>query len=273
MLKLIVPKQSIVATGMGYVRVFYAIYFRCENWFSITWHKTFGGYMSAIILRNGTRFIPLNGRAEGGDLCMLAEIWHDHVYTPPFFDIGESDVVFDIGANNGYFSVFAAQAAAKGMVYSFEPAPQLAAATRNNVAVNRCENVVVEELALASVDGERDLFLSSAHNGCHSLFRRSPDDTPVHITSMKMEEYCRSKNIDHIDFLKLDCEGAEYEILFSLPDAIIAKIKKISMETHDDVNEHRHGELVEFLKKHNFFVTYREPFIYALNRNAIDRPA
>ena len=80
-----------------------------------------------------------------------------------------------------------------------------------------------------------------------------------------MADYCREKKIDAIDFLKVDCEGAEYDILLNLDDHLLSRIKKIAMETHDDVNEHRHGELVEFLRAHGFFVTYREPFIYALN--------
>ena len=37
---------------------------------------------------------------------------------------------------------------------------------------------------------------------------------------------------------------------------MLGKIEKISMEVHDDINEHRHGELVEFLNAHGFCAVF-----------------
>ena len=48
-----------------------------------------------------------------------------------------------------------------------------------------------------------------------------------------MEQVFDELNLKHIDFLKMDCEGAEYGILENLPNAIFDRITTISMEFHD----------------------------------------
>ena len=81
-----------------------------------------------------------------------------------------------------------------------------------------------------------------------------------------------SVNIKHIDFLKMDCEGAEFGIIMNTPKDYIRKINKISMEFHDNVDDYKHDFLVRILKDCDFKVEIlwngRSPFgyIYALRR-------
>src|SRR5439155_22097922 len=58
----------------------------------------------------------------------------------------------------------------------------------------------------------------------------------------------------HCDFLKIDCEGAEYDIMFHATADTLRRIRHISMEYHDGVTSHSHGELRAFLEKHGFRV-------------------
>jgi hypothetical protein len=48
--------------------------------------------------------------------------------------------------------------------------------------------------------------------------------------------------------MKLDCEGAEYEILFKAPDAMLARIDRIVMEYHDNATEYTHRDMARFLE-------------------------
>ena len=54
-----------------------------------------------------------------------------------------------------------------------------------------------------------------------------------------IEEYCAQQNISHIDFLKLDVEGMEYEILESLSDEFLQKIQALLLECHFFSEEQR----------------------------------
>jgi len=237
----------------------------CKNWIEVIFKKIFGLSIKSIKLRNGIIFI-VGGTVPKADLSMLKEIWFDKVYTSKEIGINSTDIVFDIGANNGFFSVFVSKLAYRGKVFCFEPLPSLYNKIIKNIEINKTDNIVLENIAIAEREGSVDFFESKIHNGCHSLFRRSDTDNKIQVEAITLEKYVLNNNISQIDFLKMDCEGAEYGILFSLSDDFLThKIKKISLEYHDDVNEHNHKELVDFLVNHNYKVLVKDGLIYALN--------
>jgi hypothetical protein len=54
--------------------------------------------------------------------------------------------------------------------------------------------------------------------------------------------------------MKLDCEGAEYEILFKAPDSVLNRIDRIVMEYHDNAVEYTHADMERFLKEKGYKV-------------------
>ena len=64
------------------------------------------------------------------------------------------------------------------------------------------------------------------------------------------------RGIDRIDFLKLDVEGAEYDILLNCPDEMLTKVRRIVMEYHEfDADKRNHEDLVKRLNSQGFTVT------------------
>jgi hypothetical protein len=57
-----------------------------------------------------------------------------------------------------------------------------------------------------------------------------------------------------VDFLKLDVEGAEYDMLFSLDDASLARIRRVAMEYHEGVARYSHADLARFFRDHGWAV-------------------
>ena len=59
------------------------------------------------------------------------------------------------------------------------------------------------------------------------------------------------------DILKIDCEGAEFEILYNLPQEYFKRIEKIRLEYHNHLSDKKNNSeyLMEFLKKNGFKVT------------------
>ncbi|MEO8065404.1 MAG: FkbM family methyltransferase [Candidatus Doudnabacteria bacterium] len=232
----------------------------CKNWIAVLANRIWAKPLAAIELRSGIKFLVKN-RIEKAELAILADIWQRHIYDPDFLPIGESDAVVDIGAHKGYFSVYAAKKAGRGKVYSFEPLPRLSQFITANSRINKLANIVVNNAAVWSKPGPIDLYVSSNSGGSSVRPKPSSIET-VKVQSFTLEDFCDTNQIDSIDFLKLDCEGAEYDILLTLPVRVIRMIKKIAMEIHD-FDSHHHSQIKKHLTENNFKVTINNGYLYA----------
>jgi len=78
----------------------------------------------------------------------------------------------------------------------------------------------------------------------------------ITIDSTNFEEIYLSNNLNKCDFLKIDAEGAEFEILENMPENMFKKISKIVMEYHifDKKSIERLKKIIEKLETHNFHI-------------------
>lgn len=252
---------------INYLRILGALISLKSNWLPIMLNKVISLPINYIKLGNGVRFKVEKNKIGKADISMLSETWYYEYYNPVFMKINENDIVFDIGANNGFFTVYAGLKARSGRIIAFEPVKELFEKIRANIKLNKLTNVSVENVAVSNKNTFEKFFISKEHNGFHSMFRRNDSDEQIEVKNLKLENYCLEKNIDHIDFLKLDCEGAEYDIILNLTIGFISKIKRISLEYHDNITNHKHEEIADFLKKNNFIVDCKSGFLYAVNKN------
>jgi FkbM family methyltransferase len=86
---------------------------------------------------------------------------------------------------------------------------------------------------------------------------------PVHTTTacLPLAEIMDENQVQTVDFLKMDCEGGEYEIFRSMEPDHWQRIRRIALEFHELGPDQRHGELVAILKKAGFEVEIRKPFL------------
>ncbi len=99
----------------------------------------------------------------------------NHDYTPPGFEIHDTDTVLDIGGNIGTFSLPASRSASKGKVFSFEPNAENYGLLLQNLALNRTQNVVAVNAAVAAKKGQIRLF-TAKEGGFHSLLEDRKTD-------------------------------------------------------------------------------------------------
>lgn len=130
----------------------------------------------------------------------------------------QGDTVIDIGAHIGLYSVFFAKHT-NGKIFSFEPTPSTAAVLRETIRINHCQkNVTVLQAAVADKPGVATFYADDAdvHTG-NSLVeldlgegstRKGAYQVPV--TSV---DAIREENKLKIDFLKIDAEGVELDVL------------------------------------------------------------
>jgi FkbM family methyltransferase len=168
--------------------------------------------------------------------------------------------ILDIGAHHGFYTLLAsARTGPTGQVLAFEPSPRERKRLRRHLHLNRCTNVTVQECALGSTEGIADLFVvEDTETGCNSL---RPPNVPqsVKAISVKVSTIDRClelAGIDRVDFVKLDVEGAEIEVLKGAPQLLKRKPRPVMMCEVEDVRTSPWGYpaklIIEFLAKRDY---------------------
>ncbi len=225
-----------------------------RNWplFFADWLGIVGDRRIVYALRNGVSYIV---RPGAGDRGPLTEVCVYRFYTPEGFQIGETDTVLDIGAHIGLFSVLAARTATKGRVYAFEPSNDNFELLKHNIDANHIVNVTPLNAAMSSETGEKELFLSEVNSGSNSF--HVPSSRKAVVPTVSLKDFLEQNSIQRVDFLKMDCEGSEYDILLACPDDVVGRITRISMEWHNlDANRNVHT-LKNWLERKGFTVRLR----------------
>ena len=146
----------------------------------------------------------------------------------------QNDIVVDLGANSGFFSVKSAELASK--VIAVDGSPEA-----YSCLVDNCkdfDNIQTLNASILSKDSSPSWLWT--HKG-----------NPLRMT---LEEMMELYKLDRIDFLKCDIEGGEYDLFNSLSPKTLSKIDRIAIETHDEVqNEdfYLHGKI-----RHSFVWNY-----------------
>lgn len=127
-------------------------------------------------------------------------------------DLKKDDIVFDVGANIGWYSNFLAKHFKDIEIHSFEPDPENFKLLSSNLKLNNSQNVILNNCGIGEKVGVLKLFLYKNGNlGRHSMLDiNNRPSIDVDITSF--DEYINVKSIDvsKISFLKIDIEGFEY---------------------------------------------------------------
>lgn len=184
-------------------------------------------------------------RKNGSDMLTLQEVWNQHVYLVPPPD----GIVVDIGANIGAFTVLAAKTARH--VFAFEPLEENIRILQRNTQTLR--NVSIFPYAIAGAEGTRSLAFGHYKPGKASIvMERGTERQHIHAKTLpQIFDLCR---IDRIDLLKMDIEGAEYEIFFSVPKEILHRIGAITMEFHDFLPHQHYSTFVRLFREAGFTV-------------------
>ncbi len=205
-------------------------------------------------LKNG---LKIKIRAKTNDRVIFNQIWLTKTYTPRGFEIKKDDIILDVGAHIGFFTLLAAKLALKGKVYAFEPSPENFKLFQENVNLNNLNNVVLINKAMAEKSGMREFALSPDDPAGHAIPYEKTTRKIINIPTISLDDFIKENNIKKIDFLKMDCEGAEYEIFYNSSKETLNKVKKISMEYHDVDLERTVNHIKDFLKKSGFNVLFK----------------
>jgi FkbM family methyltransferase len=151
--------------------------------------------------------------------------------------INEGDTVFDLGANIGlHTALFSRWVGDAGRVLAFEPVPETAWQLRETLALNRCANVEVFELAILDRSGFAEMNTFSQRYAAWNSFGKPAfgDVRPSGVTTVPIRDldtFCNDEHIDRISFLKIDVEGFEKSVILGAKELLGAnRIDSLSFE-------------------------------------------
>ena len=188
------------------------------------------------------------------DVWIVKETYLDRFYERYGTEIGDGWTVIDIGAGIGDFSLYAALEHPTNKVYAFEPFPESFALLEKNLQLNQATNVRPFSEAIGGQTGELALDMSSGEPLQYGTKGAADAGDRLTVPSLSLKDAFERLSLTHCNLLKLDCEGAEYDILFKTPSSVLSRIDHIVMEYHDGVAPANHLDMVEFLSSEGFQV-------------------
>jgi FkbM family methyltransferase len=224
-----------------------------------------------IELRDGCRFLVRTPM----DVWVLKEAYLDRQYERASVEIQDGWNIVDIGAGLGDFAIRAAKGRPHSTIYAYEPFPESFTLLQENLRLNPRTtrgNVKAFPYAIGSQGGSMQLQLVTPEPVQHSTATENATRDSVSVRSITLDQVFAELTMTRCDFLKMDCEGGEYDILFNANAATLGKIKHICLEHHDGVTPYSHADLIRFFEKNSFQVrripspAYRHlGLLYAMN--------
>ncbi|MEM9284210.1 MAG: FkbM family methyltransferase [Verrucomicrobiota bacterium] len=167
--------------------------------------------------------------------------------------------VLDIGANFGLFTRFLSEAVgAKGHVFSFEPTNDMFAVLEHNIQALNFANVTASKLALSDAAGRSTIYIPRRADGTLNHYEASVellegmgDIVEDEIEQITLDQFCKARGIEAVDFIKCDVEGHELAVLAGGKNFFTSCRPPILLEVNEPLDDGGHGsqvrELVEAL--------------------------
>lgn len=219
--------------------------------------------------------ITIESRNRATDGMALNDVWLERTYEPNLFGIPfdwkSAATIVDIGANIGTFSLYALHRAPQARILAVEPEPGNAAMLRRNLTANGLQDrVTVVEAGIGPEATTATLHVAHKNSGGHSLFHYTEASHPVSVQILPLRTILEQHAIRSCDFLKLDCEGGEYDGLYGLGEEMLRSIRFIAVEYHHFSKDplHTPDALRAFLEKHGFAVSQpKKSIFFAVNQS------
>ena len=182
-------------------------------------------------------------------LCLSINGIHEKIITNLIKkEIHSGDVVLDIGAHIGYYTLqFANLVGSTGKVYAFEPEPKNFELLKKNVQINKYDNVVLIQKIVSDKDGIVEFFVSKLDSIGNKLFKSEESADSIKIESTTLDEYFKDSK-EKIDFVKMDIQGGEGKATLGMKNFLKKNNPKIIQEWWPDALKQNHTNPEDHLK-------------------------
>ncbi len=204
-----------------------------------------------LTLRDGTRYLVRSLM----DVWIVKEINLDRDYEKHGVPIQDGWNIVDIGAGLGDFTIFAARRAPNGRVFAYEPAPDSIELLRGNLAINATSNAEAFPYAVSDKAGTLSLDVSGGVAVQYSTVDTlDGPGSRIEVKSVALADVLAALPGGTCDLLKIDAEGAEYDMLLNLDDESLNHVRRICLEYHDFVTSYSHIDLARYFQAKGWYV-------------------
>ena len=181
----------------------------------------------------------------------------------------QGDIVVDIGANIGRYTIIASKrVGTNGKVIAIEAHPGNFERLNRNIKLNQLTNVIPLNYAAYSKETKIKLYLPEEESG-YTIYntimsnRAGTEDKFVEVNANTLDYLLQLNQIreEQVNWIKIDVEGAEFEVLKGATN-VLSKSKDITilMELHGPPHDYR-PKVEEFLNLYNFKIEFEKSYI------------
>lgn len=169
-------------------------------------------------------------------------IFFDDIYLqniPPHLLKKPFETVIDIGANAGHFCLYMFSRHPLCRIYAFEPMPFNIRQLEGIKKTHPDFDIQIIPKAVSNSSEGMTIYTDTidGYTSMAGIITREEKSDQLQVDTVTLGGFIDENHINSIDFLKMDCEGSEYSILYSLPDRYFAIIRIIVIETHKGNND------------------------------------
>lgn len=207
-----------------------------DNSLQLLVNRLFFRRTSDIYMHKGTSFIVdyAGGDANGTRSCIVSDMYRQYF---PALKLGKNISVLDIGANGGGFPLLLhALGFSFNRLVCVEMNPNTFCRLNYNIASNFPDNSTCLNMALSDKDSQIDLILGAGSTG-DSIFQDhtkqgSSSGKVYNIKSITLDNLMHNQLSGSVDLVKMDIEGAEYNVLLNPGCEGISRARYLIMEIH-----------------------------------------
>ncbi|MBU2542594.1 FkbM family methyltransferase [Patescibacteria group bacterium] len=216
---------------------------------------------------------------DDSDLSVIDEFFVDKMYRTADSLIADCRTpILDIGAHIGMFSIYASILNPSVKIIALEPEPDNFKLLKQNLKKNHCKNIITKQVALVSppqchpdcspdeVQDEMEGSLSTKNRDTtrlylspdthtHSTIKPVNQSTNIEVPATNLEKLITQNKLKKIGLLKIDIEGAEYDIARNMQHETWNKIQAIVVEYHES-EERKRVDLENIIRSHGFSIEH-----------------
>jgi FkbM family methyltransferase len=170
-------------------------------------------------------------------------------------ELGPGKTFVDIGANEGVYTVFAAQrVGSAGRVVAIEPSGKVVERLHANLRLNRLRNVTVVEAAIGDINGEVELAVAGySHEGQNTVgpvVANPKVETAGHerVAVRRLDDVVAELSLERVDVIKIDAEGSEVRVLAGAGEVIRRHAPLVQLEVASEALEAQGATAADLLE-------------------------
>jgi FkbM family methyltransferase len=177
-----------------------------------------------VELRNG---LTIGLSAHPDDVLTVFVVFAREDYGP----IPLGSTVVDVGANTGILSLYAISKGA-AHVFAYEPNNESFAHLEHNIQRNGLTSRIHPQRVAVTGAGEGSVKFPVGSSAYNAILPADAEGAFEWVPTTSLERIVRDNQLERVDLLKLDCEGAEYEIISQAPAEIWERVDTVRLEYH-----------------------------------------